>query len=155
MAVARTSPRHRPVGPPLHQVGLLALSHCRVHICACCHVGCASTWSRISGVMTSVCDTTPLRCSHSFPAALALPAPASCLLHAPCLCVDVPFLYVASVSFFFFFYFFFLTICLSFLHPHIPLWSPSHPSVLLTLVSRCSCPSCPCLLPAAYSLPLH
>ena len=30
VAVARTSPRHRPVGPPLHQVGLLALSQCRV-----------------------------------------------------------------------------------------------------------------------------
>jgi hypothetical protein len=43
VAVARTSPRHWPVRPPLHQVGLLALSHCRAHICACCRVGCAST----------------------------------------------------------------------------------------------------------------
>ena len=46
VAVARTSPRHRPVGPPLYRVGLLALSHQWVHICACCRIGGTSTASR-------------------------------------------------------------------------------------------------------------
>ena len=41
-AVARALPRHRPVGPPLPCVGLLALSRCWAHFRACCRIGGAS-----------------------------------------------------------------------------------------------------------------
>ena len=47
VAEPRASPRHRPVGPALHHIGLWALSCPSAHICTCCRAHGASpcVWS--------------------------------------------------------------------------------------------------------------